>query len=127
MKILTIQYVCGLAALLVMTAHNAAFLGDYWENHIPGVLSVDVFFKVRGFIMTFITREAPDGAGAFLIKRFLHMASPSFWSGSPHLSLFILNGPAARCRVSFISAFRITAVSGRRLVTARSANPDPVL
>ncbi|KTS72214.1 acyltransferase family protein [Pantoea stewartii] len=78
MKILTIQYVRGLAALLVVIAHNAAFLGDYWANHIPGALGVDVFFIVSGFIMTFITRQAPEEASTFLIKRFFRIWPPLF-------------------------------------------------
>jgi len=71
-RILTIQYVRGLAALLVVIAHNSAFLGEYWVNHIPGALGVDVFFIVSGFIMTFITRQVPERADTFLIKRFFH-------------------------------------------------------
>lgn len=59
MKILSIQYVRGLAALLVVIGHNSAFLGDYWANHISGALGEDVFFIVNGFIMTFITRRPP--------------------------------------------------------------------
>ncbi|MDN4129683.1 MULTISPECIES: acyltransferase family protein [Pantoea] len=78
MRILTIQYVRGLAALLVVAAHNSAFLSEYWVNHIPGALGVDVFFIVSGFIMTFITRQAPEGACTFLIKRFFRIWPPLF-------------------------------------------------
>ncbi|WP_432369359.1 acyltransferase family protein (plasmid) [Pantoea allii] len=84
MRILTIQYVRGLAALLVVIAHNSAFLGEYWVSHIPGALGVDVFFIVSGFIMTFITRQVPERAGTFLIKRFFRIWPPLFlvWLGS---------------------------------------------
>ncbi|MGG6196931.1 acyltransferase family protein [Pantoea allii] len=78
MRILSIQYVRGLAALLVVVAHNSAFLGEYWASHIPGALGVDIFFIVSGFIMTFITRQAPEGAGTFLIKRFFRIWPPLF-------------------------------------------------
>lgn len=89
MRILTIQYVRGLAALLVVIAHNSAFLGEYWVRHIPGALGVDVFFIVSGFIMTFITRQVPEGAGTFLIKRFFPHMAPSL-SGLAHLACFCL-------------------------------------
>jgi len=77
-RILTIQYVRGLAALLVVIAHNSAFLGESWVNRIPGALGVDIFFIVSGFIMTFITRQMPEGANTFLIKRFFRIWPPLF-------------------------------------------------
>ena len=78
MRILTIQYVRGLAALLVVIAHNSVFLGEYWVNHIPGALGVDIFFIISGFIMAFITCQVPEGAGTFLIKRFFRIWPPLF-------------------------------------------------
>lgn len=78
MRILTIQYVRGMAALLVVIAHNSAFLGKFWVNHIPGALGVDIFFIVSGFIMTFITRQVPERADTFLIKRFFRIWPPLF-------------------------------------------------
>jgi len=77
-KIQAIQYIRGLAALLVVIAHNSFFLGDYWVTHIPGALGVDIFFIVSGFIMTFITHRAPEGSDTFLIKRFFRIWPPHF-------------------------------------------------
>lgn len=78
MKIQAIQYIRGLAALLVVIAHNSFFLGDYWVTHIPGALGVDIFFIVSGFIMTFITHRTPEGSDTFLIKRFFRLWPPLF-------------------------------------------------
>ncbi|WP_236614445.1 hypothetical protein [Dickeya poaceiphila] len=44
MKIASIQYLRGLAALLVVVAHNSSLLEGNWTKHIPGALGVDVFF-----------------------------------------------------------------------------------
>lgn len=78
MKIQAIQYIRGLAALLVVIAHNSFFLSEFWVTHIPGALGVDIFFIVSGFIMTFITHQAPEGADTFLIKRFFRLWPPLF-------------------------------------------------
>ena len=78
MKIQAIQYIRGLAALLVVIAHNSFFLGEYWVTHIPGALGVDIFFIVSGFIMTFITHRTSEGADTFLIKRFFRLWPPLF-------------------------------------------------
>ncbi|MCI4068614.1 acyltransferase [Dickeya dianthicola] len=73
MKIASIQYLRGLAALLVVVAHNSSLLGGNWTKHIPGALGVDVFFIISGFIMTFITYHTPDSPVAFIIKRFFRI------------------------------------------------------
>ncbi|NKI75303.1 acyltransferase [Dickeya sp. CFBP 2040] len=73
MKIASIQYLRGLAALLVVVAHNSSLLEGNWTKHIPGALGVDVFFIISGFIMTFITYHAPDSPFAFIVKRFFRI------------------------------------------------------
>lgn len=73
MKIASLQYLRGLAALLVVVAHNSSLLKDSWLSQIPGGLGVDIFFIVSGFIMTFITYHAVERPAAFLIKRFFRI------------------------------------------------------
>ncbi|NPE59842.1 acyltransferase [Dickeya dadantii] len=73
MKILSIQYLRGLAALLVVVAHNSSMLGSEWTKRIPGALGVDVFFIISGFIMTFITYHTPGSPVAFIVKRFFRI------------------------------------------------------
>lgn len=63
MRIVSLQYLRGFAALLVVLSHNVFLLGEGWIKHIPGLLGVDIFFIISGFIMTFITyqtTERPD-------------------------------------------------------------------
>ena len=73
MKILSVQYLRGLAALLVVVAHNALLLPDGMAAHIPGALGVDIFFIISGFIMTFITAHSAERPLPFLIKRFFRI------------------------------------------------------
>ncbi|WP_033575409.1 acyltransferase family protein [Dickeya chrysanthemi] len=73
MKITSIQYLRGFAALLVVVAHNSSLLVGNWTKHIPGALGVDVFFIISGFIMTFITHHTPDGPVTFIVKRFFRI------------------------------------------------------
>lgn len=73
MKIVSIQYLRGLAALLVVLAHNSSLLERHWTRHIPGALGVDVFFIISGFIMTFITHQFNEAPTSFMVKRFFRI------------------------------------------------------
>ncbi|MDK2632837.1 acyltransferase [Pantoea stewartii subsp. indologenes] len=73
MKIVSIQYLRGLAALLVVLAHNSSLLEGHWTRHIPGALGVDVFFIISGFIMTFITHQFNEAPTSFMVKRFFRI------------------------------------------------------
>lgn len=73
MKIAALQYLRGLAALLVVVAHNSSLLKESWVSHIPGGLGVDIFFVISGFIMTFITYHSAESPGLFIIKRFFRI------------------------------------------------------
>ncbi|RMS70588.1 Exopolysaccharide production protein exoZ [Pseudomonas savastanoi] len=55
MRIVSLQYLRGFAALLVVVSHNSFLLEGNWVERIPGALGVDIFFIISGFIMTFIT------------------------------------------------------------------------
>jgi peptidoglycan/LPS O-acetylase OafA/YrhL len=73
MKIASLQYLRGLAALLVVLAHNSSILQGGLLSHLPGALGVDVFFIISGFIMTFITCQATEKPALFIIKRFFRI------------------------------------------------------
>jgi peptidoglycan/LPS O-acetylase OafA/YrhL len=73
MKIIPLQYLRGLAALLVVIAHNSSLLEGNWSKNIPGALGVDVFFVLSGFIMTFITHQSAENPLSFIIKRFFRI------------------------------------------------------
>lgn len=73
MRIASLQYLRGFAALLVVVAHNSFLLEGDWVKHIPGALGVDIFFIISGFIMTFITYQSAESPTSFIIKRFFRI------------------------------------------------------
>jgi len=84
--ILSIQYLRGVAALLVVLSHiawkNIQAGGDtlHWW-HEAGQFGVDIFFIISGFIMVYITQnmhQQPDGVKNFIKKRFVRIV-PLYW------------------------------------------------
>ena len=84
--ILSIQYLRGIAALLVVLSHIA------WKNmqadgstmhwwHEAGTFGVDIFFIISGYIMVYITQnmhQKPHNVRIFLKKRFIRII-PLYW------------------------------------------------
>jgi len=84
--ILSIQYLRGIAALLVVLSHIA------WKNiqaggstmhwwHEAGTFGVDIFFIISGYIMVYITQnmhQKPHNIRIFLKKRFIRII-PLYW------------------------------------------------
>ena len=84
--ILSIQYLRGIAALLVVLSHIA------WKNiqaggstmhwwHEAGTFGVDIFFIISGYIMVYITQnmhQKPHTIQIFLKKRFIRII-PLYW------------------------------------------------
>ena len=84
--ILSIQYLRGIAALLVVLSHIA------WKNiqaggstmhwwHEAGTFGVDIFFIISGYIMVYITQnmhQKPHNIRIFLKKRFVRIV-PLYW------------------------------------------------
>jgi len=84
--ILSIQYLRGIAALLVVLSHiawkNIQAGGDtmHWW-HEAGQFGVDIFFIISGFIMVYITQnmhQKPHGVRTFIKKRFVRIV-PLYW------------------------------------------------
>jgi exopolysaccharide production protein ExoZ len=95
--ILSIQYLRGLAALLVLLSH-AAWKGEQFAGaplswfHI-GHAGVDIFFVISGFVMCHTTREQPGRPplrlGRFLAHRFGRIL-PLYWLLSlPALAIYL--------------------------------------
>ncbi|HCD7731094.1 TPA: acyltransferase, partial [Citrobacter koseri] len=50
-KILSIQYLRGIAAMLVVLFHSTTLIGPEWKSFmVNGSVGVDVFFIMSGFI-----------------------------------------------------------------------------
>lgn len=84
--ILSIQYLRGIAAILVVLSHiawkNIQAGGDtmHWW-HEAGSFGVDIFFIISGFIMVYITQnmhQKHQGVRTFIKKRFVRIV-PLYW------------------------------------------------
>ncbi|HTJ56940.1 MAG TPA: acyltransferase [Devosiaceae bacterium] len=73
-KIYGLQYLRGLAAIGVVTAHATGRYGAPW---VPGAAGVDLFFLISGFIMVLIT-PAGSSPVRFLLDRFSRVV-PLYW------------------------------------------------
>jgi len=79
--ILTLQYLRGVAALLVVIFHletqtrRLGYLG-YWPEWM--FVGVDVFFILSGFLMWAITANRSQSPKDFLLRRFVRVA-PLYW------------------------------------------------
>ena len=82
-KFITIQYLRGFAALLVLASH--ALLYPLVEENLGygrlGWLGVILFFVISGFIMVAVTGEGRFSAPAFLRRRFIRIA-PMYWGAT---------------------------------------------
>ena len=79
-KFISIQYLRGLAAILVLASH--ALLYPLLEHDLGygrlGWLGVILFFVISGFIMVVVTGEGRFSAGDFLRRRFIRIV-PMYW------------------------------------------------
>jgi exopolysaccharide production protein ExoZ len=79
-KFISIQYLRGFAALLVLASH--ALLYPLVERELAygrlGWLGVILFFVISGFIMVVVTGEGRFSAPAFLRRRFIRIV-PMYW------------------------------------------------
>lgn len=74
-KILSIQYLRGIAALLVVLFHSTALIGADWKTMLRnGMVGVDVFFIMSGFIIYYITSNRKEiSPVVFFVKRFFRI------------------------------------------------------
>ncbi|MBJ8873571.1 acyltransferase family protein [Citrobacter koseri] len=74
-KILSIQYLRGIAAMLVVLFHSTTLIGPEWKTFmVNGSVGVDVFFIMSGFIIYYITSNKSELAPkTFAIKRLLRI------------------------------------------------------
>lgn len=82
-KFVSIQYLRGLAAILVLASH--ALLYPLLERDLAygrlGWLGVVLFFVISGFIMVVVTGEGRFSATGFLRRRFIRVV-PMYWGAT---------------------------------------------
>lgn len=81
MTVQSIQHLRAVAALSVVVAHVAVYLGrlgfqGYWPNSLGA--GVDLFFVISGFIMWVTTANRPISPLSFMLKRIARVA-PLYW------------------------------------------------
>jgi exopolysaccharide production protein ExoZ len=82
-KFVTIQYLRGLAAILVLASHALLYplAGEHLAYGRLGWLGVILFFVISGFIMVAVTGEGRFGALDFLRRRFIRIV-PMYWGAT---------------------------------------------
>ncbi len=95
-----LQYLRGIAALMVVFFHSRSYFGDIPDWTRIGSRGVDIFFVISGFIMVHATRNfggdvsALRASAVFLVKRFIRVVPlywvALLWAAMPYLSAWIL-------------------------------------
>jgi exopolysaccharide production protein ExoZ len=98
-----IQYLRGIAALLVAVGHNLQLIQEKVYPHTnpfvrhfehAGAIGVDIFFVISGFIMLYISGQEPAGARSmakFWGKRLVRVM-PTYWILTTAVLAFYLTG-----------------------------------
>jgi exopolysaccharide production protein ExoZ len=107
-KFLTIQYLRGAAAILVLASH--ALLYPLVEHDLGfgrlGWLGVILFFVISGFIMVAVTGEGTFSARDFLRRRFVRIV-PMYWAATLLAAALALLAP---------SLFKTTVFDGAAVI-----------
>ena len=107
-KFITIQYLRGFAAMLVLASH--ALLYPLVEHSLAfgrlGWLGVILFFVISGFIMVAVTGEGKFSAPDFLRRRFIRVV-PMYWAATLLAAALALFAP---------QLFKTTVYDGAELV-----------
>ncbi|MEO7567134.1 MAG: acyltransferase [Aestuariivirga sp.] len=104
-KLIGIQILRGLAALMVVTQHvvmdfpppNGGYLADAVSQFMKWGAGVDIFFVISGFIMVYSSRSlfaAPDGYKTFLRRRIARIV-PLYWLATTAFLVLLLVMPSA--------------------------------
>lgn len=114
----TIQYLRGLAAIMVIVAHASeqfAGVGGRWLEvvHDAGWAGVDLFFVISGFVMTYTVGTRPPDPRApgwdFLCRRLARIV-PLYWVSTLAVSLIALLLPAMLKTTQFSVAGFVTSM-----------------
>lgn len=89
-ELVSIQYLRGAAAIMVVTWHALSQVGlPEWAFLQSGV---DIFFVISGFVMWTVTRDRPIAPGAFLRRRLIRVV-PLYWALTTLVLLAIAVAP----------------------------------
>lgn len=82
-RVLSIQYLRGMAALMVVAYHASNRVAQNFSENTQqifqlGHAGVDIFFVISGFIIWTIGRNAPADPASFMLRRVIRLA-PLYW------------------------------------------------
>lgn len=95
MQVVSIQYLRGIAALMVVVFHLQPQLERMRIDFLPPnwlAAGVDLFFVISGFIMWWTTWDSPTTPGRFMLKR-IHRIVPLYWAITSFYVLVLLVAP----------------------------------
>ena len=95
-EIITIQYLRGIAAVLVVLHHaldQFPAFGAVFGNFSAGQAGVDIFFVISGFVMTYTEGVHHYTRGEFLIRRAIRII-PIYWTLTLLTAVLLLLGQA---------------------------------
>jgi exopolysaccharide production protein ExoZ len=93
--VLPIQYLRGVAAMMVVYHHSKNQIPAF-EAYLPGyfgVLGVDIFFVISGFIMYVTTANTAVSTGGFVLRRIIRIV-PLYWLLTSVMCLIWVLAPA---------------------------------
>lgn len=93
-KFFAIQYLRGLAAMLVLASHALLYplVGEHLAFGRLGWMGVILFFVISGFIMVVVTGESRFSARDFLRRRFIRIV-PMYWGATLIAAALALAAP----------------------------------
>lgn len=101
-ELVSIQYLRALAATLVVFHHSLDQLPAA-RALIPtqiGLIGVDLFFVISGFVMTYTAAVHRYTAGAFLARRAIRIA-PLYWATTSLVALLLIFAPSFAANSTF--------------------------
>ena len=104
-RLVSVQILRGIAALLVLAIHVNDVVHDYIETpghrsqianfaqwHQFGAIGVDIFFVISGFVMALTMARYRDRPGAFIVQRYLRIAPLAYFIAASWMLVLVVIG-----------------------------------
>jgi exopolysaccharide production protein ExoZ len=113
-RILSLQYLRGIAALMVVYFHASGQVQRLGGHALPlenfGTAGVDIFFVISGFIIWVITSDGKTGPGSFIAQRITRVL-PLYWAVTLFVSMVALVAPSLLISTKFDFAHLLASLA----------------